>query len=185
MNTYYLKQHIATRGRQTLLLEVLADTPEEALELAKEDPWAFEIDRKDDYEEIDASCVDDPEPCEGPEPPAEPRRDNRLWMELEWHPDLEIRKQRAANLSALLKKLGCTYEEPVFVLEKSGRYAFTTSEAGTYAEAGDHGFWFNLDYLAKPDTYVTEAIASFDDDPADTEFQRGYLAALVAVRDRE
>lgn len=32
-------------------------------------------------------------------------------------------------------------------------------------------------------TYIDKAIASFDGDHADTDFQRGYLAALKDVRD--
>ena len=34
-------------------------------------------------------------------------------------------------------------------------------------------------FLAR--NYVTEAIASFQNDPADSDFQRGYLAALEVV----
>ena len=32
-------------------------------------------------------------------------------------------------------------------------------------------------------TYIDEAIAAFDRDPADSDYQRGYLAALINVRD--
>lgn len=33
--------------------------------------------------------------------------------------------------------------------------------------------------------YVKEAIQTFDNDPPDNDFQRGYLQALIDVRDKK
>ena len=51
----------------------------------------------------------------------------------------------------MLSKLGVDYQgyDPVWYDEKKWRYAFTESSAGTFVWAVDHGYWFNLDRLAK------------------------------------
>jgi hypothetical protein len=89
-------------------------------------------------------------------PTSEPRKiSNRVWIELDPKGTLDERKERAALLSRMLRRLGFdprpSGDGPVFVREATGRYCFTLDEAGGYVEASDHGHWFNLDYLGRED----------------------------------
>ncbi|AXQ68954.1 hypothetical protein HOU00_gp171 [Caulobacter phage CcrPW] len=77
---------------------------------------------------------------------------NRVWIEIEKTKDSAEGKARAAQLSAMLKRLGVDYGRypPVFWSERDRCYCFTTSGSGMYVTATDNGHWFNLDMLAEP-----------------------------------
>lgn len=75
---------------------------------------------------------------------------NRVWIELERPKNEEEGQHRANLLSDMLKKLGTPeFPKPVFWNTKTSRYCFTIDSAGSFMEAEDDGFWFNLDILAK------------------------------------
>jgi len=73
---------------------------------------------------------------------------NRVWIELELHPDDAVCEARAAALSQLLHKLGSAPDR-VWWDSRSHRYSLTIDDGGSYITLADNGHWFNLDYLAK------------------------------------
>lgn len=81
---------------------------------------------------------------------------NRVWIELDLYSepgatgrraviDATVCRQRAKQLSAMLRKLGLKGTDYVWFSDRDGRYCFGQVE---YVTATDNGHWFNLDWLA-------------------------------------
>lgn len=71
---------------------------------------------------------------------------SRVWLALELSGDADTNKQRAAQLTFLLHKLGVPDYVRVWVGERG--YCLTTDASGSFLELVDNGHWFDLDALA-------------------------------------
>lgn len=83
--------------------------------------------------------------------PATPDFD-RVWIEIEFHPDADVRERRAARLSDLLYRLGYrgAAGDPKSIVwwnERVSRYCITVDAAGGFLELGNSGHWFTFDNL--------------------------------------
>jgi hypothetical protein len=86
---------------------------------------------------------------------------NRIWIELERDPKgyactpemlLTFREQQVELANNLLQRLqpeGTKTGMAFWWNSSKGMYSLTTSEAGTYTDLSDSGYWFNLDHLGR------------------------------------
>lgn len=77
------------------------------------------------------------------------KKPNRVWIELERSGTDEQMSERAQLLSAMLRKLGVTREQPVFWSPEKQMFCFEIDDAGSFVEAADFGHWYNLDFFGK------------------------------------
>lgn len=75
-------------------------------------------------------------------------KENRVWIELERSTKPSDNHHRADLASKMLKRLGVDLNKAVWFNENKNRYCFKTSSLGSYVDAPDNGFWYDLDFLA-------------------------------------
>ena len=84
-------------------------------------------------------------------------RVNRVWIEIEWHKDESVRKERAACMTRMLQRLS-----PEFSGEITAgpyHYRYYSARPGGFVELVDRGEWFNLDWLGREVDDVAQADA--------------------------
>jgi hypothetical protein len=72
---------------------------------------------------------------------------DRLWIELEIHPDASVNVRRADLATRMLRRLGDDISK-FWWHEKDRRYCITIDSGGSYMTCADSGHWFRLEFLA-------------------------------------
>lgn len=114
---------------------------------------------------------------------------NRVWIEVEFPKSKEEGELRAKLLSNMLRKLGVTFETPVWWWDDKGCYCFTIDEAGGFVEGGDSGHWYSLDYFGKEEELPSQPVEYSNGIPEVGDKVRfldanGYDAQLLRARER-
>jgi hypothetical protein len=84
---------------------------------------------------------------------------NCIWIELDMNTSREHAQEMCDQANAVLKKLGFPIDkEHFFIRDRNGNVLYCFGGNYGYEDLADRGKWFNLEYLAKPDSDLAEAL---------------------------